>query len=307
MRIKLVSQKLFTLCVSVLFIVVSVVVSNAQNTTKGNGRGYRGPVLSVSTYTVHYNVENGRLRRGRRRIDSIERFTSDGHLHEEKYFTAGGSILWEYRHAFDSNGRLIESVGTRSKFVYLPERKVYEYDSTGSLIAENGYNLKGQLVNKSEFGYDKAGRKIQWTSMSYHPEENLEPHRWTYSYYDSGLVKEECAFSNKDGSGFLPTDSLGGPHRKLFLYNGQNKPAVVLQFKANGEFAGLESTRYDRRGNELEEVRYGSDGTLKDKTKYVYRFDSFGNPIVQETYEWDEGHRSYQLNEVSYLIIQYRK
>lgn len=307
LRIKLVSQKLFTLYVSVFFIVVSVVVSNAQNTAKGNEHRYRGPVLSVSTHTVQYSVENGRLRRGRRRIDSIERFTSDGCLREEKYFTAEGSILWEYKHAFDSNGRLIESVGTSSKFVYLPERTVYEYDLAGGLIAENGYNLNGKLVNKSEFGYDKAGRKIRWTSISYHPEENSEPHRWTYSYYDSGLIKEECAFSNEDGAGFLPTDSLGGPHRKLFLYNGQNKPAVVSLFKANGEFAGLESTRYDKRGNELEEVQYGSDGTPKEKTKYVYRFDHFGNPIVQETYEWAEGHRSYQLKEVSYLIIQYRR
>jgi len=98
--------------------------------------------------------------------------------------------------------------------------------------------------------------------------------------------------SNLDGSGFLPTNSLGGPHRKLFLYNRQNKPAVVLLFKANGEFAGLKSTRYDRRGNELEEVPSGSDGTPQEKTKYVYRFDHFGNLIVQETYEWAESHRS---------------
>ena len=129
----------------------------------------------------------------------------------------------------------------------------------------------------------------------------------TYSYYESGLVKEECAFSD-EGAGFFPTDSLGGPHRKLFLYNEQNKPTVVVLFKANGEFTGLESTRYDRRGNELEASAIWLRWNSKEKTKYVYRFDHFGNPNMQETYEWDaEGHGSYRLREVSHLVIQYRR
>jgi hypothetical protein len=298
---KLISQTLFTLYLPLFFVVVSV----AQQKPQRNEAGYAGPVISVRTVTVEYSLQNRRIQRGRRRIDSIERFGSDGHLREEKYFKADGSVLWEYKHAFDSNGRLAESFGTHSKFVYLPERRSYQYDSAGNLIAENGYNLNGKLVNKSVYGHDEKRRKIQWTSLSYHPEENSKPHRWTYTYYDNGLVKEQCAFSD-EGAGFLPTDSLGGPHRKLFLYNGHNKPSVVVLFKANGEFAGLESTRYDGRGNELEQVRYGSDGTPNEKTKYVYRFDHFGNPIMQKTYKWDAEGWSYQLKEVSYLVIQYR-
>jgi hypothetical protein len=284
----------------------SLVVTNAQSTTKQNERGYFGPVLSVRSDTVEYGRDQGKLRHGRRKPDSFERFDKDGRLLEEKHFKDDGSILWDNKYVYDARGRLIESSGTHSKFVYLPERRVYRYDSKANLIEESGFDSQGRLVNKNEYAYDEKGRKRRWTSMSYHPEENSRPHQWTYDYYENGLVKEERAFSD-EGGGFLPTDSLGGPHRKLFMYNPQNKPAFALLFNANGAFAGLESTVYDRRGNELEEVQYDSGGSPKGKTKYSYRFDQFGNPTVQNTYEWngESSRGSYYLKEVSYQIIRY--
>ncbi len=296
---RLLAKLLIALCVAC----ASFVVTNAQSKTKQNQRGYLGPVASVRSETIEYWLDQGRLRHGRRKLDSFQRFDPHGRLLEEKHFRDDGSILWQDNYVYDGSGRLVESSGTHSKFVYLPSRRAYRYDSRGNLIAENGFDSQGKLVNKNENTYDEKGRKIRWTSMSYHPEENSRPHQWTYDYYESGRVKEECAFSDEGGR-FVPTDSLGGPHRKLFIYNLQDKPAYVLLFNANGAFAGLESTLYDRRGNELEEVQYDSGGSLKRKTKYSYRFDRFGNPIVQTTYEWDG---SYHLKEVSYEIIRYRR
>jgi len=142
--------------------------------------------------------------------------------------------------------------------------------------------------------------------MSYHPEEHSKPHQWTYDYYENGRVKEERAFAD-EGAGFRPTDSLGAPHRKFFMYNSQNKPSVVLLYNVNGAFAGLEFTIYDDRGNELEEIAYDSTGALKDKTKYTYRFDKFGNSVIQKTYEWDVETETYHLSEISYQFIEYRK
>lgn len=60
-----------------------------------------------------------------------------------------------------------------------------------------------------------------------------------------------------------------------------------MLYNTSGAFAGLESTVYDGRGNEREEIRYESAGTLKDKTRYSYSFDRYGNWVVQKTYEWD--------------------
>jgi len=283
-----------------------VVVASSQRNTKQNERGYLGSVVSVRTEIVEYWDDNGKLRHGKRNISTIERFDSNGRLREERHFADDGSVLWQDKYVYDRRGRLTEASGTHSKFVYLPNRRIYEYDANGNLVAENGFDSQGKLVNKSEYAYDEKGRKIRWTSMSYHTEEHSKPHQWTYDYYEDGRVREEHAFSD-EGTGFQPTDSLGNPHRKMFLYNSQNKPAFVLLFTVNGVFAGLESTIYDRPGNELEEVQYKRDGSLKDKTKYTYRFDGHGNPVVQKTYEWDLDAGAYHLTEISYQVIEYRK
>jgi hypothetical protein len=278
----------------------------AQTKTKTNERGYFGPVASVRTETVNYSIDGGKRQPGKRRLDSIEIFDRAGRLIEEKYFTGEGTILWEYKHRYDSRGRRAESWGTHSRFTYLSDRITYSYDSAGNIIAENGFDSAGKLVNKSEYAYDEKHRKIRWTSLSDYPPQNAKPHQWTFDYYDNNLVMEERAFRD-EGGGFRPTDSLGAPHRKFFMYNSQNKPAFVLLYNVNGGFSGLESTTYDRRGNELEEVRYQPNGAMKDKTKYSYLFDNFRNWVVQKTYEWDLATSRYRLSEISYQIIEYRK
>lgn len=298
------------MCVRFLIAVLAVLlVSTAtipQTATKTNERGYFGPVSSVRTETLTYSIDGDKRRTGKRKLDSIEIFDRPGRLIEEKYFTDEGTILWQYKHRYDSRGRRVESSGTHSQYTYLSDRITYSYDAVGNLVAENGFNSAGKLVNKSEYAYDERNRKTRWTSLSDYPPQNSRPHQWTYDYYDNNLVREERAFAD-EGRGFLPTDSLGAPHRKFFMYNSQNKPAFVLLYNANGGFAGLESTNYDRRGNELEEIRYQTNGALRNKTKYSYSFDTFGNWVTQRTYEWDSETNRYQLSEISYQTIEYRK
>jgi len=57
----------------------------------------------------------------------------------------------------------------------------------------------------------------------------------------------------------------------------------------------------------LEDIQYKSDGAIKAKTKYSYSFDRFGNWVVQKAYEWDLDTGSYDLSEISYQTIEYRK
>jgi hypothetical protein len=296
------SKLLIVFCVA--FSIVTGVA--AQKRIRTNERGYFGPVANVRAETVGYSIEAGKLRQGKRKLDSIEHFDTAGRLIQEQFFTYDGSILYQYKYLYDSMGRRLEASGTHSKFTYLPDRIAYVYDSVGNLVTENGFNSQGKLVNKSDYGYDEKRRKIRRASMSYHPEERSKPHQWTYDYYENGLVKEERAFAD-EGAGFRPTDSLGAPHRKFIMYNSQNKPAVVLRYNVNDALAGLESIVYDERGNELEETEYDSTGALKNRTKYSYRFDKFGNSVVQKTYEWDSETRTYQLNEIHYQRIEYRR
>jgi hypothetical protein len=303
--VRVTSMKFLGFLIAICAAHIFFAAATAQTKTTTNERGYWGPVARVKTETVDYWFEGGKLRHGPRELDSIEIFDSAGRLIQEQSFTDDRAILYEYKYRYDSRGR-IEASGTHSKFTYLADRIVYIYDSMGNLVTENGFDSQGKLVNKNEYAYDERRRKIRWTSKSYHPEEHSRPHQWTYDYYDNGLVKQERAFVDEGGS-FRPTDTLGTPQRKFFMYSGPDKPAIVLLYSASGAFAGLESTSYDSHGNELEEIRYDFTGALKDKTKYSYQFDKFGNYVTQKTYEWDAEAAAYLLSEISYQTIEYRK
>ena len=66
-------------------------------------------------------------------------------------------------------------------------------------------------------------------------------------------------------------------------------------------------TSYDRRGNEIEDIRYDENGNVKEKTRYQYKFDKLGNWLEQKTFEWntENGKSFYRLSEISYQIISF--
>jgi YD repeat-containing protein len=266
-------------------------------------RGYCDGVQSVQTESANRSTEDSR--EDKRTIKSIEHFERDGRLLEDTYLKDDGSILWADKKSYDAQGRLIGTSTAHDRFVYLPDRQTYKYDDKGNLVEENGYDSSGKLVNKDEYVYDEQNRRIQWTSISYHPAEHSRPHRWTYSYDDYGRLKEEQAFSD-EGSGFTATDSLGGPHKKIFLYKSTDNPETTLSFKADGTYAGLTSTTYDDRGNPTEEIEYRANGSVKSRTRYTYKYDPCGNWTRRDTYEWIERGIGglYQPVEVSYQIIK---
>jgi YD repeat-containing protein len=266
---------------------------------------YHGAVKNVRTEIIEYSFENGKLKAGKRKLESTEQFDKSGNLLERVYYGSDEKLLWSDKNVF-SKGRLVETITNHSPFTFLPDKRIYKYDNAGNLIEENGYNLSGKLVNQSVYVYDEQNRKTQDTSVSYHPEEHSKPHRWTYSYDEQGRLKEEKTFSN-EGNGFVPTDSLGRPHRKLLIYRNGNKSEVDMFFKVNGQFARMTLTTYDRRGNEIEDVKYDENGNVKEKARYEYKFDRLGNWLEQKTYEWEteDGKSFYRLSEISYQIINF--
>lgn len=276
-----------------------------QNKSEREQRDYHGAVKTVRTVTVEYSFEDGKLKAGKRELDSIARFDRFGNLLEEVNYDSDGEILWSEKNAF-SNGRLIETVLKHSPYTFLPDKRVYKYDDVGNLIEENGYNLSGKLVNQSIYVYDAQNRKIQWTSMSFHPEERSKPHRWTYSYDEQGRLKEEKAFSD-EGNGFMPTDSLGRPHKRVLVYRNLDKWETESYFNTSGAFVKMTKLSYDSRGNEIEDIEYDQNENIKEKIRYEYEFDKLGNWIVEKTYRWntEDGKSSYQLEEIDYRTIKY--
>ena len=150
-------------------------------------------------------------------------------------------------------------------------------------------------------------RRTQWTSISYHPEENSRPHRRTYTYDEKGSVREVLSFSD-EGGGFKPTDSLGSPYRQLNLKEN-DKSLTILFFNVDGTFGGIQSFKYDRRGNEIEYIEYDGVGSIIKKVRNSHRFDRLGNLIQLNTYKWSgvNGRDSFKLSETSFQTIKYFK
>lgn len=268
-------------------------------------RGYKGAVSSVRTDVVEYSSESKTTRPKKRRTDLVERFDRAGNLLREISYRYDGGVLSDETNIYKS-GRLVEMSRKHSPFTYVPDRVVYTYGPSGNIVEEKGYDLSGKLVSQHVYEYDGQNRKIQWTSRSFFEREDRRPHRWTYRYDDQNRLVEEKAFLDA-GSGFVATDDLGGPHRKLTMYRDQTRSGLTLSFDSRGNLVASRLSGYDAKGNELEDIEFDASGSLKSKTRYEYVFDRLGNWIIQRTLEWDgrgsKGH--YRLSETTFQAITY--
>src|SRR5215467_14405499 len=117
--------------------------SYAQGCDDRKARGYEGRVETVRAYIVEFD-EDGK-KRGKRRINSIERFDRRGCLKEYTVFTDNRSILYSDANSHDAQGRLISTSTKHSPFTYLSDVQFYKYDERGNLVERNGYNTKDEL------------------------------------------------------------------------------------------------------------------------------------------------------------------
>jgi|EndMetStandDraft_9_1072997.scaffolds.fasta_scaffold576909_1 hypothetical protein len=94
---------------------------------------------------------------------------------------------------------------------------------------------------------------------------------------------------------------------QMYFYDEHGKLISTLRFKSNGAFAGMNITRYDHRGNEIEDIEYDANGNLKDKKAYKYKYDRVGNWLEQTTYGLarEGGESRLRIEEISYQIIKY--
>jgi len=296
-------QSTILLSISILLMLYCEPGVLAQSKSERELRGYRGAVKSVRTEVVEYSYESKKVKVGKRRLDFAENFDRIGNLIRETMYGYDGDVLFDETNVYQ-NGRMIETLRKNSPFSVLPDKVVYIYNASGNIVEENGYDLSGKLVSNDIYEYDGRKRKIQWTSKSFFEHEDHRPHRWTYSYDDQNRVKEEKAFL-EGGTGFVATDELGGPHRKLNMYRDETRSGLTIMFPSGGAFSGSRLSSYDKKGNEMEDIEFDEAGNLKSKTQYAYVFDGLGNWTIQKTFEWDKGDGRYQLTKITYQTFTF--
>ncbi len=91
---------------------------------------------------------------------------------------------------------------------------------------------------------------------------------------------------------------LAGAEKKTDVekagYKGRVKSVKVSSFdieQIDGKlvrtglvFPGENITKYDEKGNMLEEVRYGSSGKIRSKSTYIYKYNEKGNKVEEVRY-----------------------
>lgn len=279
----------------------------AQNKSEREQRDYLGKVKTVRTEIIEYEFDdNDKLKAGRRELDSFERFDETGNLLEEISYS-DGKILISEKHNY-SGGKLIETFLTHSKYLNLPDKRIYRYDDAGNLIEENGYDADGKLVNQSIYVYDDRNRKIRRTSISYHPGEYSKPHTYTYGDDEKGRLIEEKAFFGK-GDELSPTDSLGRAHKRILSYGDSAKWETALYFNTKNELVKKTKLKYDSKGNEIEDITFNPDEKIIEIIRYEYKFDKAGNWIEEKDFRCavENGKEHCQLEEIHHRKIEYFK
>lgn len=127
----------------------------------------------------------------------------------------------------------------------------YIFDERGYFIEKNEY--RGENIwGKVVYKYDEKGNKIEENIYSDYGNHEL---KWIYQYDNRN--KTEASYYDKN-------EELGGKWK----YN-----------------------KYDDNGNILEGSRYGKDGKLEIRMKWIFKYDAKGNVIEESQYskqEWSK-------------------
>ena len=187
------------------------------------------------------------------------------------------------------------------------------YNQLGNLTESDSFDYRGNPFEITVYGYVNGFRVSNVNEVEY--EYNPPPivvagppakskvksdpayrYRHMYKYDEIGRLNEELTF-----------ESNGRPLTKIaYVYSGNQKQE--LTYDDEGKLNQKSVTTFDAAGNEIEEVDFEiTDGSVKEKYRYSYEFDSQGNWIKQTTSKWvtKDGTSSYLPYSIDYRTITY--
>ena len=266
-----------------------------------------GPVRHVREYEAEFERVGGRLVEGKRQLQSEETYDARGRQLSYYYYKDDGGVLDGSQHSYDASGRLKETKVEHSEYVYLPDRRVYTYDAAGNIIEEVAFDAQGKRLGRYVKVYDGRCRQTQSDSIAEGENQVFHGHKRTiYTFDPAGRVIGEATYTI-EGDSVKPEDYRLGYQRQVHLYDAAGRRIVTQRLTAEGKLYRINVTRFDARGNEVEEGVYDSEGGVVSRNAYSYEFDAHGNWVKQTTSEWvtRDGKSFFEPKEVSYREITY--
>jgi hypothetical protein len=271
-----------------------------------------GSVKSVITRETAFSYSGGKwLRRWEQ--NSISRFDLEGRLIEEAVSGFRGIASYRYLYSYDKFNNLAKKKHCHSGGS-LCDKYIYVYDS--------GNKLK-QIVRQKADGTSVVNRILQYDEQSRLSEETTYEDgqlcfRKTRRYeITEGTVEE--VLHGKSGeviSKLVSVSSNDGLHKKIYKYDSvgtlidqieytyDRKGMLIERLKHyfKEKFVAKDVYVYNERGLLAETLSYRSDSPSSRREVSTYRFDSRGNPVMQEILWFDEAGKVVSKRKIHHRI-----
>lgn len=170
---------------------------------------------------------------------TVKTYNTKGREIQSIDYRANGSVNAKFISTYKQEGRLRETK-ERDTDGRLRRRLLFRLNGKNRIVEKLEYEADGTLHNKSIYAYDAKGNKTEETNY-YKSNGSFRNSKDTFVYDTDGRLTEQ---------------------------------AVYL----DGVLSSRETSKYDRRGNVVENIRYDGDGTVEEIASWNYQdSDSRGN------------------------------
>lgn len=207
--------------------------------------------------------------------------------------------LKEYSYqAVKQNGTITKGARERDTLAGAGQDKILTFNKNGGLVQDEEFNSKGQLASKTQFQYEKNGRKKD--AMWFLPDGSLFL-KTTYSYDKHGNLSAETR-THSDGSmqdkQTYQYDKDGNKNEQDWLDGSGNTNSTWTYFYDKNRNL-IEEDWADAQGKPLytRTLRYGTNGNLNSQAWYLtkggnsewtYHYDS-KNYLVKASAKLGDG------------------
>lgn len=217
---------------------------------------------------------------------------TENDLSKENLFGKVKSVETKEFYAIDSSGVVVKDGISKSKPIVLneynkwgnlekttkflldnPQRNtkiIYSYNERNKLLKEEYYSVNDSLSSEVFYKYDENNNLIEWITYN---DARLFNLKYIYKYDNQNNLIEELFYGDS-------TYVYWG--KEVYHYDNQNKTKKISQY--NSEEILRREMIYDKKENLIEETEYDS---LNVRFKWTYKYDNKGNEIEENRFGAD--------------------
>lgn len=191
---------------------------------------------------------------------------------------------------FDEKGRISETYLTNER-IKMYGRTLYSYDAQNRVVGKASFNPNGSAVFEDIFTYNATGGLESKAKRSAATKKIFRKIEYQYE-------SPESYVQFTDGK-FVRRIKVAKDAKCRFVESNLYREDKSLENRITADF--------DEKNNLLELIAFSPGGSAIEKTKYEYEYDTNGNWIKQNVYEWTfrDGDAPYRLTRIRERAITY--